>query len=814
MKDILFANNNSKVLKDLARADLKAHKLKTFLTGIIIFIAVCLLSIICSVLMNDMLTRANDAPYHAVYRSVKENVKTALLNHPDFEAAGVFKNFGQTADPTGSTNIAYMDAAAMEFSSLTISAGRCPAEENEAAVSSAYLKNHKLSIGDSFTFSYTDAFTNKQTLQQFTVCGILSNEKQEKRKQFYILTSDRFREAYADRPEAAPDFSYSTQTPSTVDIAVRLDSESDNLSSEGQKELLRNTGLELGMKSYDIILNTMYIDGLYLDPAAAAGLLLFVLFLMFAGSFVIYGIFYISIINSIRMYAQMMSLGTTGKQLRYFLKKQGNILSIRFIPFGMAFSLLLTVFISGTDWIFYDIIITAVSGLLVYAVVKTALIKPSGILASLSPVEAMKYTGGGSEKHKVLKQITPFTLARNNLSVNSRKSRISVISLSISGTLMIALGILIGSVDLSAMLLQSYPLGEDFQIGIQMDNFYERFPQIIRDNPLSDKLINEITAIPGVEKVIKDECIMGELLYPEIHYENIDDQTELIEGISPELVAHVSETVSGSINLNDIGTDGIIINKYRTDRSPLNYREIQAGDTMLFRFHTEDGTDGAAEDKVTEKTFRVAGIAYFPSTGLFYTSPDILRSISSFNNTSHLSIFCTGNSLDTVKEQLQNIIEKNPNLTLKVYQEEYTMIKNYLTAAANSLYAVFAFIIIFGLLNMLNILISSAIIRKREFALLQAVGMTDGQLRKMLYLEGMSISIKSSAIAVILGIACGRLLCFLASEIMSFKFIHFQVSVWPIVIFAVSLTGLQLIISSCICKSMERNTVTEQLRAE
>ena len=49
---------------------------------------------------------------------------------------------------------------------------------------------------------------------------------------------------------------------------------------------------------------------------------------------------------------------------------------------------------------------------------------------------------------------------------------------------------------------------------------------------------------------------------------------------------------------------------------------------------------------------------------------------------------------------------------------------------------------------MVNMLISSAIVRKREFALLQAVGMTNQQLRKMLYREGMSISVKLSLIHI------------------------------------------------------------------
>ena len=132
----------------------------------------------------------------------------------------------------------------------------------------------------------------------------------------------------------------------------------------------------------------------------------------------------------------------------------------------------------------------------------------------------------------------------------------------------------------------------------------------------------------------------------------------------------------------------------------------------------------------------------------------------------------------------------------------------------SSLYGVSAFVIVFGLLNMVNMLINSAIIRKREFALLQAVGMTNRQLRKMLYREGASISIKAVCIATVTGVICGRLFCYLANEVMAFKFIIFHFSILPILIFAVLLIGVQMLVSFCICKSVERDTLTERLRIE
>lgn len=370
---------------------------------------------------------------------------------------------------------------------------------------------------------------------------------------------------------------------------------------------------------------------------------------------------------------------------------------------------------------------------------------------------------------------------------------------------MIALVILVSSINLPTMLRQSYPLDEDYQIGIQMDNFYERFPTIIQDNPLSD-LQEQIYKIPGVEKIVPDECVIGHLLNSKVAYHSPEDNLEIINSLSPELISNVSEVVSGTINYADLGENDIVINKYRTDRSDLNYNDLKVGDTLLFQFEVAGQT--------VEKTLNVAGIAYFPSTGLFYSTAEAISSISPYDNISHLSIFCNEDYIHSVRDGLGTLISGNPNLRLKTYQEEFSTIEWFVNATMSGVYGVFAFVILFGLLNMVNMLISSAIIRKREFALLQAVGMTNQQLRKMLYREGMSISIRSALLSTIFGITIGGLLCYLANKVLALKFIIFSANIAPALLFAIILIGLQICISYGICRSIEKATLVERLRTE
>ena len=411
-------------------------------------------------------------------------------------------------------------------------------------------------------------------------------QTQEKGKQFYILTSDRFRTEYAQQYSTLS-LTYSTQTATTVDVLVSLNSENANMSPDTQKDFLKSKGEAGGIEDFDIILNDRYIDGIYIDGAVAVGSIFFAIFIMFASSFVIYSIFYISIVNSMPMYAQFISLGTTKKHrcVYFFENWQGNLLALRFIPLGALISIVIVIILSGVRWLLYDMAIILLSGFLIFAVIKFALRKPAKLLAKTSPIEAMKFQGEkAGQGHKTLKRITPNTLAQSNLKTNQKKNRMSIISLSISGTLMIALAILISSINLPAMLRQSYPLDENFQIGIQMDNFYERFPTIIQDNPLSEDLQTQIYKIPGVEKIVLDGCVVGRLVESKVVYDSPEDNLETVNSLSPELVANASELVDGTISYDEIGLDGIVVNKYRTDRSDTNYGDLKIGDTLLFHF--------------------------------------------------------------------------------------------------------------------------------------------------------------------------------------------------------------------------------------
>lgn len=160
--------------------------------------------------------------------------KKTFQSDKDFEAVGIYKSFGSQVNRDGCTDLAYMDEQTMGFMGFQLRDGVIPKNENEVLVSETYLKKHDLSVGDTFLFAYVDSLTNEEREEEFTVCGIIQNKKQESGKQFYVVTSDLFRMKYAQQySQVTSDFS--TENATTVDVLVLLNSDYSSATSDTQK---------------------------------------------------------------------------------------------------------------------------------------------------------------------------------------------------------------------------------------------------------------------------------------------------------------------------------------------------------------------------------------------------------------------------------------------------------------------------------------------------------------------------------------------------------------------------------------------------
>ena len=124
--------------------------------------------------------------------------------------------------------------------------------------------------------------------------------------------------------------------------------------------------------------------------------------------------------------------------------------------------------------------------------------------------------------------------------------------------------------------------------------------------------------------------------------------------------------------------------------------------------------------------------------------------------------------------------------------------------------ALCAIVSIVGILNFFNAILTGILARKREFAMLQAVGMTGKQLKKMLMEEGLIYAGTTILISLVLILAMepltGRML-----ESM-FWFFEYHFSVTAVFVTAPVFLFLGVALPLAVYRSIAKLTIVERLR--
>ncbi|WP_199855184.1 ABC transporter permease [Agathobaculum massiliense] len=117
-----------------------------------------------------------------------------------------------------------------------------------------------------------------------------------------------------------------------------------------------------------------------------------------------------------------------------------------------------------------------------------------------------------------------------------------------------------------------------------------------------------------------------------------------------------------------------------------------------------------------------------------------------------------------------------------------------------------------GVLNFLNAVLTGIITRRHEFAVLQAIGMTGKQLKRMLMLEGLYYALLALALSLALSVTLGPLVGAGCSTV--FWFFTYKFSILPLVLLLPVFAALGLLIPLATYRSTARLSVVERLRTD
>ena len=115
-----------------------------------------------------------------------------------------------------------------------------------------------------------------------------------------------------------------------------------------------------------------------------------------------------------------------------------------------------------------------------------------------------------------------------------------------------------------------------------------------------------------------------------------------------------------------------------------------------------------------------------------------------------------------------------------------------------------------GVLNFFNAILTGITVRKREFAVLQSIGMTGKQLKTMLVYEGLLYALGAVVISLVLAVVLSPLAFRAVGNL--FWFFTYRFTISPILIVAPIFALLGILVPLAVYRSVAKSTIVERLR--
>lgn len=236
-----------------------------------------------------------------------------------------------------------------------------------------------------------------------------------------------------------------------------------------------------------------------------------------------------------------------------------------------------------------------------------------------------------------------------------------------------------------------------------------------------------------------------------------------------------------------------------------------------------DSYEGACDveaDDYTQKTYTVVAEILVPSamSCRYYGSPQFVLGSDTFikdtgtKDVMHMMFDMKNNqSARAMESFLKNYTEQVEPLysyeSKFSYEKEFDSFRGMFLLLGGVLSGVIAVV---GTLNFLNAILTGMIARRREFAVLQSVGMTRRQLKRMLVYEGLLYTFAAIVISLILVVASEPFMGKMIEKM--FWFFRFQYTIGPVVLAALIFTVIGAGVPLVVYRVVGKQTIVERLR--
>ena len=854
MNDILFGNNNGAVIKKLSGRYFKASKSRNIIAIIAIVLTTILFTTIFTLgsglmdTVHDQNIRKAGGEGQAVLNYISDEVYNDMVGNPLIDRIAYTKAISYRLNNPGlerwRADLWYMDDTALEFARYTPTTGHRPEGSNEIIADTKTLDalGVPAQIGETVSLIYE--VKGQLYTTDFTLCGFWETDSLSNIGR--LVVSKAFVDAHSD----ILTYTYPVDNDySGVVSAYVMFSGTGNIEAQ-LHQLLSETGYACdtmgGSKedgNYVIARVSPAYQSVALtdNPAMLVSGIVGVALIIVTGYLIIYNIFQISVIQDIQSYGQLKTLGTTKRQIKRLINRQALRLSLIGIPIGLLVGFfigraLVPFLMNGTSYTADAGVKVTVNPLIFIGSAAFALFtvfvsvrKPAKIAGTVSAIEAIRYTENDTAafgKHRAKDKKSTHGaklhfMALANLGRNRKRTVLVIVSMTLSLVLFNTVFTLSSGFDIDKYIAKfmdtdfvisnadffqyqvekgEHDLSETFIEAVRQNSSFEDGGRLYSSWMLEEPFSTEHNAFFSYNKDLNGN--------PFVRLYGADDfllnGMEVIEGTIDLEKLKTGEYILLSVDCNDDGT--VIENP-----------NISVGDTVRINHLKAEELSTTITDSydfiIMAKVRANENTATTRNTGeaRFYLPTEIFLPLC---DNPHLVSFPFDVKEGTEAEMaefLNSYIDSvEPSMDFES-KATYTSSFDDLTSLIITIGGALSIIIgIIGIANFVNSVLTSVITRKKEFAMLQSIGMTGKQLKRMLSFEGLYYAVGTIITSVVLGVLFSVVVVRGISS--GIWFFTYRFVMWPMLVIDPFLILLTVAIPALLYRQIAKASIIERLR--
>lgn len=808
---------NKNVIAMVARQNDKNNKTRSILVITAIFLTTMLLTILC--VFANGLTKYNRANagiqygyFYGAWLSLEQGQIQEMRRRSEFEKVGTMAEAGKMEKKTeDGTNVEISlmtsDKTALALTNLNreIKEGNFPEQENEIALSSSVLEKLGYAgtgIGDVVTLPYRASLQQKYCDMDFVVSGLLVEENGVKSNRGRGYCSEMFYEAQFPEEQRRYNAYFSLK-------------DSVPMNTDNAKDVILDLADRCGIEEKQVSVNGNYLLW-KLDPGSETFSIcaIIAVFVILFSVIVIYNIFQVGLAQKIQEYGKIKALGATKRQMRKLIYREGIYLAMPAIPAGLFVGYLAAVvsfqWLTGqaggsADMIsvsLFSPVMLLTAAFLAFITVVLSLRRPMKIVASISPVEAVRYQENASGKRgglrKGKKEVTVMSMAMANIAGDGRRTLMTIFTMGLSCVLFVILSNWIGNID-EEYDARTYVRHGQFVISLDYSINDKAYPEnnldsVLKRNPLNEELLEELKKMDGVTEVRMEQLLLAQ----------IDGKPDTVSVLSREDFEKSAEASSGigNFDYDTVSKDNSIVFGWIYFMEEEGYSLNQPVKMELFNGKSSTVYSG-----------KIAGSFGYMNSGNWAITEDTCQRLGLYGDgIGCVWVDCGKKDVPAVRQELEELLRGKEHIKVMEFESALRSSKKGARIMKVGCYLFLAIIGLIGFMNLANTMIINIITKKQEYGILQAVGMTNAQLNRSLQMQGIIFTIGTVLVAVAVGLPAGYGLFLYGKSESLFGLNRYHIPVAEILVMVAAVALLQVVLSFLLSRNLKKESLVERIR--